>query len=135
MILLDTHVLVWAVEEVANLRASVAAAIRAHEGRKEVLVSAVSFWEIGVLVAKDRLRLSLPLREWADDVLSLPGFDFVALTPRMAFESSLLPPTLHADPGDRLLIATARSIDATLVTHDRRVLRYGELGHVKVMAA
>jgi PIN domain nuclease of toxin-antitoxin system len=135
MILLDTHVLVWAVEEDANLREGVAEAIRVHEVRRDVLVSAVSFWEIGVLVAKDRLRLSQPLKAWTDTVLSLPGFTFVSLTPQVAIESSLLPPDLHADPADRLLVATARSLDAILVTHDGRIIRYGSGGHVKVMIA
>jgi PIN domain nuclease of toxin-antitoxin system len=135
VILLDTHVLVWAVEEDANLREGVADAIRLHELRKDVLVSAVSFWEIGVLVAKDRLRLSQPLKAWTDNVLSLPGFTFVSLTPQVAIESSLLPPDLHADPADRLLVATARSLDAILVTHDGRIIRYGSVGHVKVMIA
>jgi PIN domain nuclease of toxin-antitoxin system len=135
VILLDTHVLIWLVEDDPSLATPVAAAIDLSGERHEVLVSAISFWEIGTLISKRRLELSLPLRDWTAQALSQPGFVCVDLTPRTAIESSLLPQGLHADPADRLLVATARDLDATLVTHDRRILRYGELGHVKVMAA
>ncbi len=50
-------------------------------------------------------------------------------------ESVQLPGSFHADPADRMIVATARIAGAMLVTRDRRILDYGELGHVAVMAA
>jgi PIN domain nuclease of toxin-antitoxin system len=135
MILLDTHVLVWFFEGVPRLSVPARTAIERSGAANEVLVSVISFLEIGMLVAKNRMRLSGPVQEWTNRVVAWRGLSVADLTPTVAVESSFLPGVLHADPADRVLVATARSLDVTLVTHDRRILRYGEQGHVKVMAA
>jgi PIN domain nuclease of toxin-antitoxin system len=114
---------------------SVAAEIDSSGQRDAVVVSAVSFWEIGSLVQKNRLRLTLPFRQWVEQTLSRPGFVAMDLTVDIAVESTTLPRGMHPDPADRFLVATARALDATLVTHDRRILAYGEAGYVKVLAA
>ena len=121
MILLDTHVLAWAVEETASLRGSVAAAIRAHEGRKEVLVSAVSFWEVGVLAAKDRLQISNPPLELRALLLD-SGMVELPLAGDVAILAAGF--GLHGDPADRFIAATAISHEATLVTADERLLTW-----------
>lgn len=135
VIVLDTHVLIWAVENHPSLLKSTAAEIDSNGLNDAVVVSAVSFWEIGSLVQKGRLRLSLPFREWVERTLSRPGFVATDLTIDIAVESTTLPRGIHPDPADRFLIATARMLDAILVTHDRRILNYGAEGHVKVLAA
>jgi PIN domain nuclease of toxin-antitoxin system len=135
MILLDTHVLIWFFEGVPRLAVPVRTAIERSGAANEVFVSVISFFEIGMLVAKNRVRLSEPVQKWTDRIVAWRGLNIAALTPDIAVGSSFLPPIIHADPADRLIVTTARSLDITLVTDDRRILRYGAQGHVKVMAA
>jgi len=135
MILLDTHILVWLVEDSPKAGADLRAEISAAQQRRDVLVSAMSFWELAMLVSKRRMQLSLAIRDWADVILEREGVNLAAFTPKIAIECWSLPLGLNADPVDRALVATARVLEATLVTRDRDILRYGEQGHVKVMAA
>ncbi len=135
MILLDTHALIWFVEGNSVLRPLVRSTIEASADDGEALVSVISLLEIGMLVAKNRVQLSEEIADWTRKVLSAPGVSLAALTPEIAIGSAFMPVGMHADPADRLLVATARALDATLVTHDRRILRYGEAGHLKVLAA
>jgi PIN domain nuclease of toxin-antitoxin system len=55
------------------------------------------------------------------------------LTPEIAIECSFLPPPLHSDPADRLLVATARALDVPIVTRDERILGYAEAGFVRAI--
>jgi len=88
-----------------------------------------------MLVARGRLSLPRDPREWLDFHLSLPGFSVHPLSVAVAVASNFLPPGAHGDPADRLIIATTRHLDATLVTADRKILVYAEAGHVKVQDA
>jgi PIN domain nuclease of toxin-antitoxin system len=71
---------------------------------------------------------------WFDDLLALPGVRLIPLGHRAAIAASGLPGTLHRDPADRLLIATARELGVPLVTRDRRILEYAAQGHVDAIA-
>jgi PIN domain nuclease of toxin-antitoxin system len=101
----------------------------------EVLVPVAAFWEIAMLVMKRRLELGSPIASWARDVMARPGLVVAPLTPEIAIESYALPGRFHGDPADRMIVATSRGSDAILVTRDRDILRYGEAGHVSVLAA
>ena len=69
-------------------------------------------------------------------ILARPEITLLGLTqPRTAIDSCRLPGAFHADPADRLLVATARSENAALVTRDRKILDYAATGHVRVLAA
>jgi PIN domain nuclease of toxin-antitoxin system len=57
-----------------------------------------------------------------------------ALTPEIAIDASYLSGELHGDPGDRLLIATARHLGVPIVTRDRRIIDYAAAGWVRVIA-
>jgi PIN domain nuclease of toxin-antitoxin system len=91
-------------------------------------------WEVGVLSAKGRIQLSVPLRDWVDGALSAPGIRFAPLDAAAAAESALLPGELHGDPADRILIATARTQNIPLATRDNDILEYGKLGFVRTVA-
>ena len=67
--------------------------------------------------------------------LGAPGTKLVELSPAIALESSHLPGTLHGDPADRMIVATARRYDALLVTRDQKLLDYGRCGFVNVIGA
>jgi PIN domain nuclease of toxin-antitoxin system len=131
-VLLDTHTLVWLVngDTQLSLRAQ-----RAIADASRLWVSAITPWEIAMWVAKGRLALSKDVLEWVDDVLALPGITLAPIDPAIAVASTRLPGELHGDPADRLIVATARHLGATLVTADDKLLTYGGLGHVEVLPA
>ena len=87
-------------------------------------VSIISIWEIGVLVKKGRLMLPYHPLEWTNRALS-SGIKCAELTPHIAIESSFLS-ELPKDPVDRIIVSTAKSLQATLITVDREILRYAK---------
>ena len=132
-VLLDTHAWIWLVNGDDSLSAPARKAIAHAATRAQVYVSAISAWEIGLLEAKGRIRLGRDALAWISEAVSRPGMSLVPLTPEIAVASSRLPGYLHGDPADRILIATARVLPATLITHDARILEYGESDHVTVL--
>jgi PIN domain nuclease of toxin-antitoxin system len=88
-----------------------------------------------MLVAQGRLALDRDVMAWVQAAMALPGIRLAPLDPGTAVASTRLPGELHADPSDRLIVATARHLGAALVTADAALLAYGGLGHVQVLAA
>lgn len=86
-----------------------------------------------MLVGRGRIQPEKPIGRWIEEALDMPGTNLAALTPAIAVASCELPIPLHGDPADRFLIATAREIDARLVTVDERILTYARAGHVAVL--
>ena len=135
-VLLDTHVWVWYVEgDRARFSPRIEPVVEAAVERADLLVSAISVWEIAQLDALGRLALALDVRVWVARALAFPGVRLKGISPAIAIESTRLPGTPHRDPADRMLIATARLTGATLVTCDTRVLAYAAHGHVGVIDA
>ena len=122
MILLDTHVLLW--QERGDRRLG----LQARRTFERVLqigdaaVSAMSFWEVGMLIQKGRLDFRLDLDAWHQDLLD-QGLVEIAVDGRIAARAGLLP-NMHGDPADRLIVATALVGDHQLVTADRRILAW-----------
>jgi len=134
LVLLDTHVWLWMMNGDKRLAASssllvIQEAVKLSRGR----ISAISVWEVGMLDARGRIRLPTDCLEWVREALTAPGISLAPLTPEIAIESSRLPGAFHRDPADRIIVATARSLRATIVTHDERIVSYGALGHVAVL--
>jgi len=131
VLVLDTCAMIWLFER-QPMKQESRDAIQDAARVDGVLVSPVSAWEIGMLASRAsmRARFDPSPRIWLDDVLRLPGVRVTALTPHVAIESAFLPGTIHSDPADRLLIATARDLGMPLVTRDARILAYARLGHV-----
>jgi PIN domain nuclease of toxin-antitoxin system len=134
-LVLDTHVLVWLVAGDERLRPAARQHIESGAAAQQLWVSAITPWEIGMLVAKGRLALDRDVMEWVQAALALPGIRLAPLDAAVAVASTRLPGELHADPADRLIVATARHLGATLITADAALLGYGGLGHVQVLAA
>jgi PIN domain nuclease of toxin-antitoxin system len=135
-LLLDTHIWLWYVENDARRFARrIEPLVEAAVQRGEVLISAISVWEIAVLDSIRRIQLSHDVRTWVERALSFPGVRFKGLSPSIAIESACLPGHVHQDPADRILIATARLTGAALVTCDERILTYARQGHLRVLNA
>jgi PIN domain nuclease of toxin-antitoxin system len=97
-------------------------------------VSAISAWEIGLLVSKGRLNFTKQPLEWFRDFAQDKDVNVLDVTPEIFVASSYLPGTLHGDPADRIIIATAREHDLTIITRDRAILAYGAAGHVNTLS-
>ena len=132
-LVLDTHVWIWMLEGVeSELSAATVSVIEDAGGRAQVVVSAISVWELAMLEAKGRITLSRSIDEWVRAALTAPGLRLVDLAPEISLESTRLPGTPHGDPADRMIIATARVLGGTLITCDDQILSYGAEGHVRV---
>ena len=116
MIALDTHAAVWWTQSPEHLSAPAAEAIRRAE---RILIPAIVFWEVSLLVRKERLRLNddQPVGTWARQVLAIPRVEEVPLTVRVALAADAA--DMHPDPADRFIATTAHQLDAPLVTKDR----------------
>jgi PIN domain nuclease of toxin-antitoxin system len=134
-LLLDTHVWLWAVAGGLQLSAEARAAIGMAVGRGGLRISAISLWEIALLASRGRIVLSKPASLWLEEALAEPGPSIEPLTARIAVESCELPEVFHADPADRMIVATARVTNAKLMTRDRRILDYAERGHLTALPA
>jgi PIN domain nuclease of toxin-antitoxin system len=125
--LLDTHCWVWLVSGAeGNFGRKSLKAIERACTRGECLVSVMSVWELGMLAAKGRLRMRLPVEQWVRQALELPGLHLEPLSLEAALGACSLPFDFHGDPVDRWLVATARHLQATFVTSDEKLLRYGK---------
>ena len=122
MILLDTHVLLW--QERGDRRLGLQAR-RTLERALQIgnaAVSAISFWEVGMLIRKGRLDFLLDLDAWCQDLLD-QGLVEISVDGRIAARAGLLP-NIHGDPADRLIVATALVGGHQLVTADRLILAW-----------
>jgi PIN domain nuclease of toxin-antitoxin system len=126
-VLLDTHIALWLDSGSANLREATRAAIDTcwHDGGT-VFLSAVSAWEIALLVDCGRIELDVPVATWIERFLDRPSVEAVSLSHGAACRSYQLHHLEHRDPADRLLIATAIELNCPLVTYDERILRFGK---------
>jgi PIN domain nuclease of toxin-antitoxin system len=125
VILLDTHVLVWWLAEPAKIPSRATRAIAAAVRDKEPIgVSSISIWEIAMLVERGRLAFTMDLDAWLTRVESLPFFQFLPVDNHVAIQSVRLEDFPHRDPADRIIVATAISHGAELLTGDTTLQKY-----------
>ena len=130
--LLDTCAAIWILNG-APLREPAASVLAEKPGPEGLAASPITAWEVAVLTAKGKLALAIDPETWFDRLCALPGVALAEMPPSVLIASCSLPGSLHADPADRILAATARAFGYTLVTRDRRLLDYGGEGHMQVM--
>jgi PIN domain nuclease of toxin-antitoxin system len=135
LLLFDTHALVWRVLSDNRLGKRADQAIRMASRERRLLVSAITPWEIALLVSKRRIDLHRDVLDWIRDALAMPGVRLVGFEPEIAVASTRLPWEMHPDPADRILVATARHLGATLVTADTALLGMARKGSFKAMDA
>ena len=127
MIVLDTHAWVWWVSGAQRLPAKVVKTLARHRERGTLRVSSISVWEVAQLVERGRLEITMPVDDWVARSEALPFLQFVPVDNRIALGSTRLPGSFHADPADRIIVSTARSLGATLVTRDEKLRRYSHV--------
>jgi len=124
LILLDTHVWVWWMSNPDILSEPAKKAVDEALENGPALVSSISVWEVALLVAKNRLQLTMDVTDWIAKAERVPFVRFIPVDNTIALRSVTLRGLLHDDPADRMIIATALNKDAAIVTKDKRILRY-----------
>jgi PIN domain nuclease of toxin-antitoxin system len=124
-LLLDTHIALWLDSGDDRLRPPTRAMIDGcWQNGGTIWFSAVSVWEIALLVDIGRIELDLPIEAWIARFLGRPGIEPAPLGCRPAARSYQSHHLEHRDPADRLLIATAIELACPLVTYDERILHF-----------
>lgn len=121
---LDTHAWIWWVTGDRRLSRRARTAIDRAAGKGELHLSVFSVWEMAKKVEKGQLALDRGLDEWLDTSLSVEGLQLADVTRAILVDSCRLPQPFHGDPADQIIVATARTLSATLVTKDARLLDY-----------
>jgi PIN domain nuclease of toxin-antitoxin system len=124
-LLLDTHVIFWALQSPERLGQTCRQNI--EDTTNELNVSSISHLEFGQLVASGRIRVKGTLDSWMHRGAVELGMATLDITPRIALLAYGLPGEFHKDPADRILVATAIHHGLTLVTADDRILSYEHL--------
>lgn len=127
MIVLDTHAWVWFISNPELLSERAKRHVDAAVEEKAIMISSISVWEVALLIAKKRLILTLELNDWIAKSEMLPFFKFIPVDNSVAIKSVNLPQPLHSDPADRIIIATAISLGAPIVTKDEKILNYSKV--------
>ncbi len=123
MLVLDTHALIWAHKGI-RISKKVERRIVAAGAKHELFVSAITPWEIALGVHRGRIRIAGSVLEWIQDALDALSASVASLEPAIAVDAVNLPAWAHADPSDRIIVATARRLGGALVTADDTILEY-----------
>lgn len=145
LLILDTHVWVWASGEAggpAQLKAASLPAIEQAARARRLFVSAASVWEIALKAERGLALISGDLHAWVREQRQYPGVRLVAIGARLAIDSTSLPRWIrrgdgrdHRDPCDRFIVTSARRLNGVVVTCDEEIVAYAEQGHVKAYEA
>lgn len=126
MIVIDTHAWIWWASDPSRLGRRARAAI---ESADRVGVPSVCCFEVAAAASRGRISLDRDPLEWLEQALALPRAELLPLTPRIAVRATRLG-AFHGDPADRLIVATAITESATLVTKDRHIRAYPSVDSV-----
>jgi PIN domain nuclease of toxin-antitoxin system len=129
-LLLDSHVWIWSQEAPEKFGRRTRALL--EDASNGVAISAMAAMEIARLVFLRRVHLAESAAAWIADSIRSLAAHAIDVTPEIAAEAYELPGNFHKDPVDRVLVATARLHNLTLLTADDLILRYG---HVKTVPA
>ncbi len=121
-VVLDTNALVWAFEGDKALGSRAAHSIDHAVLDGAAHVSAISFWELALKIRKGKFSLARPLANWRASILRL-GVREVAIDGMIGISANELQ-NIHDDPADRLILATALALGASLATSDARLLAW-----------
>jgi PIN domain nuclease of toxin-antitoxin system len=131
-LMLDTHILIWWLHDLSDrLNESQRVALRdAGKGLAPLTLSAITLWEIAMLVGRRRIFIAKTLDQLLDEIQSHPLLQILPLTKTIAAESVRLGEGFHKDPADQIIVATARCHGLTLITADERIRKWGKVNLV-----
>jgi PIN domain nuclease of toxin-antitoxin system len=121
-LLIDTHVLVWAMDDPTKLTPTATSALQ--DPANELLLSAATVWELAIKTGLGKLRLNLPYRQWMNLAIADLGLTVLPITVDYADAQANLP-IHHGDPFDRLIIAQALTERIAVVSADVAFDPYG----------
>ncbi|MBI4064802.1 type II toxin-antitoxin system VapC family toxin [Candidatus Gottesmanbacteria bacterium] len=124
MILLDTHVLLWWLENDKHLSLRARSVIEQERKSGEIAVSSISVWEICMLIKGGRLNLARDIETWINDLEAVPFLQITPVNHQMMQSAVFLPEPFHKDPADRIIVATALRLGVPLVTGDAKIRGY-----------
>ena len=132
-LLLDTCALIW-ISQAEPISAQARSALDVLWGRGSApLVSPISAWEVGTLVTRGRLALTMSPERWWEAAMVRVGLELAPMPPGLLLASTHLPGSPPNDPADRIIAATAREQGLQLMTRDAKLIAYGEAGHLDVL--
>ena len=122
MILLDTHIFIWWIDD--SLRLSQRHRQIIQERQDEGLsISIYSCWEIAKLVEYGKLELKFSIEDWLEIALSHPKLQSIELTIPIIIKSTELS-GFHKDPADQIIVATSIILGIPLLTADEKIIAY-----------
>ena len=127
MIVIDTHVWIWWVDDDPRLKRTVRDRLDAET---DVRLSAISLLEIATAVSLGRLVLRPSAAHWLAVAQTVEQVTIEPLTDTLCLDSVTLPGDFHRDPADRLIVALARALRADLATADAKILAYSHVQSV-----
>jgi len=132
-VLLDTHTWVWLQNDQLDLRGDIKQVLQSALDNDVLFACSISMLEIANAIRRGRMSFDRGLPEWFATSQQNPGVRLLDITPEIALDTMKLPANFHGDPGDRLITATARVEDLTLLTHDRDLLRFSKQGLMRTI--
>jgi PIN domain nuclease of toxin-antitoxin system len=134
MLILNTHSWIWAINGDRKIQKSgFLNHIQNSVQNNSLIISSISLWEVAMLISKGRIILTENTIDWMNNASSAPGLSVHPITSEIAYESTVLPDSFHGDPADRLIVATARVLNATLLTFDQEIIKYAKRGYVNII--
>ncbi|MCE2486111.1 MAG: type II toxin-antitoxin system VapC family toxin [Desulfurellaceae bacterium] len=122
-VLLDTHILIYWLGTDLRLSVEQKRVLEQASPENPLWVSDITLWEIATLYNLKRLSFHLPLRDWLEAATAPPLVQRVGISPAIAAAVAALPSSFHRDPADRIIIASAQLLGATLLTHDKQIIQ------------
>lgn len=91
-----------------------------------LFVSDISYWEVALLVSKGRFEFAQDFEQFLATSEQAPGITYASVGRDVFVTSTKLPGKPHNDPADRILLAHARSLGASLLTRDQDIINYAK---------
>jgi PIN domain nuclease of toxin-antitoxin system len=125
VLLLDTHVWIWILAgDARRIGRRARALLTRAESRDAIRISPVTLFEVMALHAAGRLHLTRPPDEWIRQAMASAPVRIAELSASIAIDAGRISRDVLGDPMDRLLVATAAEMDATLLTADAHIFQY-----------
>ncbi len=130
-VLLDTHILVWWRTTPEKLSPEQNRVLIGLEKRGQPAgISAITLWELAMMVERGRQEINVPLDIWLEEIESHPMLSVLPVSATVAVESVRLGDGFHRDPADQIIVATAHCHRLPLLTADERIRNWGKVALV-----